>query len=137
MASGNRVISRIGEKVLNVIINGDFNCRSTQWWENDIDNNEGKLFEPITYDIGLHQLILEPTHLMGDSKSSIDLIFPDQPNIITDFGVHPSVHELCHHQIIYGKLSISNISVPPYTHRIWHYDKADFVAIMKSIEMFR
>ena len=61
-----------------VIITGDFNCRSTQWWENDIENNEGKLFEPLAYDNGLHQLISEPTHLKGDSKSRIDLIFTDQ-----------------------------------------------------------
>ena len=62
------------ENPLCVIITGDFNCRSTQWWENDIENNEGKLFEPVTSDLGLHQLISEPTHLMGDSKSCIDLI---------------------------------------------------------------
>ena len=55
-----------------VIITGDFNCRSTQWWENNIENNEGKLFEPLTADIGLHQLISEPTHLMRNSKSCID-----------------------------------------------------------------
>ena len=119
-----------------VIITGDFNCRSTQWWENDIETNEGKLFEPITADIGLYQLISEPTHIMGDSKSCIDLIFTDQPNLFIESGVHTSLHEQCHHQIIYGKLSVSNISLPPYTRRIWHYDKADFVAIMKSIEMF-
>ena len=119
-----------------VIITGDFNCRSTQWWENDIENNEGKLFEPITADNGLHQLISEPTHLMGDSKSCIDLIFTDQPNLIIESGVHPSLHEQCHHQIVYGKLSVSNIALPPYTRKIWNYDKADFVAIRKSIGMF-
>ena len=27
-----------------VIITGDFNCRSTNWWEDDIKNEEGKLF---------------------------------------------------------------------------------------------
>ena len=120
-----------------VIITGDFNCRSTQWWESDIENNEGKLFEPLTADIGLHQLISEPTHLMGSSKSCIDLLFTDQPNLITDSGVHPSLHEQCHHQIVYGKLSVSNITLPPYTRKIWFYDKADFVKIVKSIEMFR
>ena len=119
-----------------VIITGDFNCRSTQWWENDVENNEGKLFEPITSDLGLHQLISEPTHLMGDSKSCIDLIFTDQPNLLIESGVHQSLHEHCHHQIIYGKVSVSNIALPPYTRRIWFYDKADFVNIMKSIEMF-
>ena len=118
-----------------VIITGDFNCRSTQWWENDIDNNEGRVFEPISSDNGLYQLISEPTHLMGDSKSCIDLIFTDQPNLIIESGVHPSLHEQCHHQIVYGKLSVSNIALPPYTRKIWYYDKADFVAIRKSIKM--
>ena len=119
-----------------VIITGDFNCRSTQWWENDIENNEGRLFEPLASDNGLHQLISEPTHWMGESKSCIDLILTDQPNLITESGVHPSLHEQCHHQIVYGKLSVSNIVLPPYTRRVWYYDKADFAAIRKSIEMF-
>ena len=114
-----------------VIITGDFNCRSTQWWENDIENDEGKLFEPVTSDLGLHQLISEPKHLMGDSRSCIDLILTDQPNLIIESGVHPSLHEHCH-----GQLSVSNIARPPCTRRIWYYDKADFVAIMESIEMF-
>ena len=118
-----------------VVITGDFNCRSCQWWGNDIESNEGKLFEPLTADVGLHQLISEPTHIMGDSKSCIDLIFTDQPNLVIESGVHPSLHDHCHHQIVYGKLSVSNVALPPYTRRIWHYDKADFVSIMKSIEM--
>ena len=28
-----------------VIITGDVNCRSSQWWENDTDNEDGKIFE--------------------------------------------------------------------------------------------
>ena len=76
-------------------------------------------------------------HLMGGSKSCIDLIFTDQHNLVVESGVHPSLHEQCHHQIVCGKVSVSSIPVPPYTHRIWHYDKADFVAIRKSIAMFR
>ena len=119
-----------------VIVTGDFNCRSTQWWEDDIENNEGRLFEILASDNGLHQFISEPTHLMGDSKSCIDLIFTEQPNLIIESGVHPSLHEQCHHQIAYSKLSVSNIALPPYTHKIWFYDKADFIAIRKSIEMF-
>ena len=119
-----------------VVVTGDFNCRSTQWWENDIENNEGKLLEPLASELGLHQLISEPTHLMGDSKSCIDLIFTNQPNLFIESGVHPSLHEQCHHQIVHGKLSVSNITSPPYSRRIWYYDKANFVAIVKSIEMF-
>ena len=60
------------EKPSCTIITGDFNCHSTQWWEDDAEKYEGKLFEPITAEIGLHQMISEPTHLMGSSKSCID-----------------------------------------------------------------
>ena len=88
------------ENPFSVIIIGDFNCHSIQWRENDIDNNEGKLFEPITSDLGLHQLISEPTHLLGDSKSCVGLIFSDQPNLVIEYGVHPLLHEQCHHQIV-------------------------------------
>ena len=70
-----------------VIITGDFNCRSPQWWENDNENEEGKIFEPHTSELGLHQLISEATHIMGDSKSCIDLIFTDQPNLFLESGV--------------------------------------------------
>ena len=74
--------------------------------------------------------------MIGDSKSCIDLIFTDQPNLIIESGVHPSLHEQCNHQIVYDKSSVSNIAFPPYTRKIWKYDKADFIAIRKSIEMF-
>ena len=74
---------------------------------------------------------------MGDSKSCIDLILTDQPNLIIESVVHQSLHEHCHHQIIHGKLSVSNIALPSYTRKICYYDKADFVAIMKGIEMFK
>ena len=46
-----------------VVITGDFNC---QWWENDIENSKGKLFEPLTSNLGLHQLISEPTQLISE-----------------------------------------------------------------------
>ena len=74
--------------------------------------------------------------MIGDSKSCIDLIFTDQPNLIIESGVHPSLHEQCYYQIVYGKLPVSNIALPPYTRKIWHYDKADFIAIRKTIEIF-
>ena len=124
------------ENPFSIVITGDFNCRSNQWWGDDIENTEGKLFEPLTSDLGLHQLISEPTHLMNNSKSCIDLIFTDQPNLFVDSGVHPTLHEQCHHQIVYGKLSISTVKQPPYTRHIWFYDKSDTSSIKRSIELF-
>ena len=101
-----------------VILTGDLNGRSIQLWKDDIENKKGKLFEPLASDNGLHHLISQPTHLMRDSKSCIDLISVDQPNLVIDSGVNPSLHEQCHHQIVFGKLSVSNITLPKYTRKI-------------------
>ena len=120
-----------------IIISGDFNCRSTQWWDKENENEEGRSFEPLISDLGLHQLINEPTHIIGEHRSCIDLVLTNQPNIFLEAGVHPSLHEFCHHQIVYGKLLISNLAPPPYTRRIWHYDRADSTAICRSIIMYQ
>ena len=114
----------------------DFNCRSPQWWEGDNENEEGRQFEQLTSDLGLYQLITGPTHIVGQSKSCIDLILTDQPNLFIETGIHPSRHEQCHHQIIHGKLSIKNPAPPPYTRKLWFHDRADSTSIRKSLKMF-
>ena len=125
-----------GENPYCVIICGDFNCRSTNWWGDDIKNEEGKLFEPFTFDLGPHQVINEPTLSIGNSRSCIDVIFTDQPNLFLESGVHPSLHENCHHQIVHRKLSVRVLTPPPYRRRIWFYDLANVTAIKNIIEMF-
>ena len=76
------------EAPFSFVITGDVNCHSNQWWGDDIENTKGKVFELLTSDRSLHQLISEPTHLMNNSKSCIDLIFTYQPNLFVDSGVH-------------------------------------------------
>ena len=64
---------------------------------------EGSKIDAITSQFGLKQLIQEPTHILTDSSSSIDLIFTSQPNLVMELGVHSSLHQNCHHQLIYAK----------------------------------
>ena len=101
-----------------------------------IDNEEGISLEASTTDLSLYQMISEPTHFMGSSRSCIDLVFTDQPNIFLETSVHPSLHEQCHHQIIYGKLAMNNPTPPSNNRRLWFYDRANVSAIRKSIEMY-
>ena len=70
---------------------------------------------------GLQQLISEPTHLLPNSLSCIDLIFTDQPNLVVDSGVHPSLHPNCHHQIIFCKFNLVIEYPPPYERLVWNY----------------
>ena len=124
------------ESPYSVIVTGDFNCRSPLWWPDDISNIEGELFESFTSSLDLHQLVSEPTHFIGNSKSCIDLIFTDEPNLFVETEVHPSIDSLCHHNIISGKINIRCPPVPPFNSQIWHYDKADSNAIRQSIQKF-
>ena len=59
---------------------------------------------------GFQQLILKPTHILKNSSSCIDLIFTDQPNLITDSGTHPSLHLNCHHNVTLCKISKNHLS---------------------------
>ena len=73
---------------------------------------------------------------MGESKSFIDLVLTDQPYLFLESGVHPALDELRHHHIIYGKIIVANVAPPPYRRRIWFYDRANILAIRRSINMF-
>ena len=62
------------------IILGGFNARSKSWWQNYINTSEYTKIDALTSYHGLHQLISQPTHILANSFSCIDLIFTDQPN---------------------------------------------------------
>ena len=67
----------------------------------------------------MKQVITEPIHILESSASCIDLIITNQSNIVMDSGVHLSLHEKCHHQIIYSKLNLRIEYPPPYIRKIW------------------
>ena len=59
----------------------DFNTKSKNWYSHDKTSFEGKTIESTTSWFGLYQLINEPTHLLENSSSCIDLIFTSQSNL--------------------------------------------------------
>ena len=83
---------------------GDLNIKSSNWYNKDITSNEDRKIEAVTLQNVLHQEINEPTHILNNSSSCIDLIFNSQPDLLIEFGVHPSLHPNYHHQIIFVKL---------------------------------
>ena len=115
---------------------GDFNARSSKWWVNDKTTQEGLLIEELLSQFGLSQVINEPTHISQHFSSCIDLIFTNQQHLITDSGVHPSLHSNCHHQIIYGKFNLKVFYPPPYERHIWHYEHANVDMISRATEGF-
>ena len=64
-----------------LVVLGDFNAKPSQWHDKDSSTSEGISVENITSQFGLHQIINEPTHILENSSSCIDLIFTSQPNL--------------------------------------------------------
>ena len=102
------------EKPHCIIFTGDFNCRSQKWWPGDTENENGIALDEFIESNNLTQRIDQLTHIINESRSCIDLIIIDQPNFLVDYGVHPSLYKTCHHKIIFGKINLSVLSLPPY-----------------------
>ena len=127
-------ISRSNRHFLLLI--GELNAKSSNWSSNDTTTAEGAQLDYFTSLYGMKQVKTEPTHILESSASCIDLIFTNQSNIVMDSRVHLSLHEKCHHQIIYSKLNLRSEYPPPYIRRIWDYNRSDTDSINRSIEIF-
>ena len=100
---------------------GDFNSRSTLFWEEDIENREGRIFSNFLLTNNLEELINEPTHVRDDgSQSCLDLICPDQSYIFYRQGVFPPFHTHPKHNIVHANLNL-NFSPPPPPHHHHHH----------------
>ena len=86
-----------------VILTGDLNCRSKQFWSDDFDSPKGVALDELIESNNLTQLIDQPTNFEPRGKSCVALIITDQPNLLVDYGIHSSLDNNCHHRIIHGK----------------------------------
>ena len=104
----------------------DFNAKSRNCYWNGITSFEVHRlnFFPLNL-LCLNQVIKEPTHLLDNSKSCIDLIFTSQHNTIMDSGFHPSLHSNCHQIIIYAKFDLKVFYSSPYERTVWHFSWAN------------
>ena len=57
-----------------MLLLGDFNTKSSTWFINDQSLSEGTQLEYLTFLHGMKQLITEPTNVLENSSSCIDLI---------------------------------------------------------------
>ena len=115
-------------------LTGDFNAHSLLWWSDGDTNPEGLEIENLITSLGLSQIISKPTNFEPNKNPScIDIIITDQPNLVLDRGNRASLDSYCHHQIIYCKVNFRIPPPPPFERKIWHFKRANIVAIKKSM----
>ena len=81
-------------------------------------------------------IISDPTHILPNSSSCIDLFFANQPNVVTENAVYPSLHLKCHHQTAFAKLNLKVEYLPLYERLTWDYKNTDIPSINRAIGVF-
>ena len=115
------------------LILGDFNARSKCWWGLDKHSKEGDSLFLISSTSGYTQMKNSVIHIIGNSSSCIDVIFTQQPNLVTSNGLHPSLYNNCHHQITFAHINLLIEYPPPWHCLIWDYSNADIRKSISSI----
>lgn len=68
---------------------------------NDATTDEGAQVDcPMTV-CCLKQQLTEPTHILENCSTCMDLLLTNQPNIDIDNGTHSTIHSKCLHLLIY------------------------------------
>ena len=93
-----------------MVVIGDFNAKFKHWCSQDSTKFQGITIKNVMSQFGLSQIITKATHNLESSSLCIDLIFPVQPNLVVETGVHPSLHPNCHHQIVFAKFNLQIIT---------------------------
>ena len=127
----------LNEKPYTVLFTGDFNAHSLNWWPEGDNTSAGIQVDNVFSDLNLTQMISEPTHFREHcNPSCIDLILSDQPNLVLDSGVRPSLDPSCKHQITYCKINFKIPPAPAFVRKVWHFNKANSSLISKAISQF-
>ena len=98
-----------------MVVFGDFNVKSENWYRNDKTSCEGAKLDVSAVKFGL---------------------LTSRQNLIMESGVHSSFYLNCHHQITYVKLNLKIHYPSPYEREIWHYDQANVDQIRKAADLF-
>ena len=56
--------------------------------------------------------------------------------MVLESGVHHSLHQNCHHQIIFAKFNLKVYYSPPYERTIFHYSQANVDHIQQAVNIF-
>ena len=91
-----------------IVFLGDMNARNSEFWNGDIINIEGQALHTLCARLGKAELIHKPTRIVNRSKSCIDLILYNKPQMVVESGAGCKIAEICDHCPIYVIIKFNN-----------------------------
>ena len=109
-----------------MIFLGDMNGRNTLFWGDDITNTDGRILQAFFHQYDFGNMIHEPTRIVENHMSCIDLIFTNSPFIFTEVGTRDKIVDICDHCPVYGKLLYDYKKSQPYKRSVWNFKNGDY-----------
>ena len=94
-----------------LIIAGDFNFHTKEWWQGSKDTVAGSKFNACLLEYDLNQVVGEPTHITRSGSSLLDLFIVDL-SIETKIAVHPALTDKCKHHPVSCSVTSRNNNTP-------------------------
>ena len=120
-----------------IAVLGDFNTQTIGWYSLGKTTSEGTRIDGIMSHFGLEQLIHELIHIIEERSSCIDLVFASQPSLVVELGVQSSLHQNCHHQLVFAVFNFKVVFPTPYEPEVWQLEKTNVNHITKAINGFQ
>ncbi len=120
------VIDDYSNEFEEIIFLGDMNGRNVLFWNGDKTNTEGRALYASFNSLGFDNMIHEPTRIVGDTKSCIDLLFTNNPFMFSKIGVREKIVEICDHCPIFATMEYNYARPQCYKRWVWNFDKGDY-----------
>jgi hypothetical protein len=108
------------------IVTGDFNAHHSAWHKEHPDlksrtDKFGVYMQNIFPENNLEQIVNQPTHVVNNQSTLIDLVATDQPNLVMQNDILPSPHLPCHHRVNFVRMNLKCIVPDPTSRYVYHY----------------
>ena len=113
-----------------IVVVGDFNAKSPEWFPSDSSNVAGRELAPLFFQLGLRQCVSTPTRLLSDGRldSLLDLVITNVSQLVLSTETLPPLGS-SDHLCVFCELDLSvhqKVNNSTTRRRIWRYDRVDF-----------
>ena len=108
-----------------MLLCGDFNLKEINWNTSTANNNNeaGERLIRLTSEHDLTQTVKQPTRTTEESRSLIDLVFTNQPTMISGVTVKPGISD---HDAITACVYLKPKYARHQPRKLFLYDKANY-----------
>ncbi len=124
-ASTPDIITNVGNELDHIVFLGDMNGRNSLFWNQDITNTESRALFASFKQHDFENFIHDPTRIVENCESCIDLMFTNNPFVFRIVGTHGKIVDICDQCPIYANLNYTYKKPECYKRWVWNFKNGD------------